>query len=94
MVKASQASVDVLCHKNQINKQSSPPSLVHSGVKDDMVIEEDGGSVGEAVGATSASTLTTSLNAASISVFSAFSVAFLAFSSPSSSVTATLFVLK
>ena len=78
--------------QGQLNKQSSPPSLVHSGVKDDVVPEEDGGSVGEAVGATSASTLTTSSNAAPISVFSAFSVAFLAFSSPSSSITATLLV--
>ena len=80
--------------QGQLNKQSSPPSLVHSGVKDDVVPEEDGGSVGEAVGATSASTLTTSSNAASISVFSAFSVAFLAFSSPSSSITATPLVSK
>ena len=42
--------------QDQLNRQSSPP-LVHNGVKDNMVLAEDGGSVGEAVGATSASTL-------------------------------------
>ena len=60
--------------QDQLNKQSSPFSLVHSGIKDDVVTEEGGGSVGEAVGATSASTFTTSSTAASISMFSALSV--------------------
>ena len=84
----------MFCVTKKQPKQSSPPFLTHSGVKDDLVPEEHGASVGEAVGATSASILTTSSIAASISVFSAFSVAFLAFSSPSSSITATLLVLE
>ena len=58
-----------------------------SGVKYDVVPEEHADSVAEAVGATSASILTTSLIAASISVFSALY-------SPSSSITATLLVLE